>query len=199
MLVAIYNSQTKLSIGDIISTYLEGIVDVENKEWLNLYTVYYKRSILNILIDYDIDTTPLNSIMNNPYAIDFIYKVQELICLEAYKYLDDLNKLLNCLYCYYKVSKSTLYDYLVNNGAKPVEIESVYYITSNVIDKEAIEDNLLVALEKAVNKRFTVLQKYEILDIIYDMFKNNRSKTVILNKIKALSNVQDEGFKSKTD
>jgi hypothetical protein len=199
MLVAIYNSQTKLSIGDIISTSLEGIVDVENKEWLNLYTVYYKRSILNILIDYDIDTTPLNSIMNNPYAIDFIYKVQELICLEAYKYLDDLNKLLNCLYCYYKVSKSTLYDYLVNNGAKPVEIESVYYITSNVIDKEAIEDNLLVALEKAVNKRFTVLQKYEILDIIYDMFKNNRSKTVILNKIKALSNVQDEGFKSKTD
>ncbi len=199
MLVAIYNSQTKLSIGDIISTYLEGIVDVENKEWLNLYTVYYKRSILNILIDYDIDTTPLNSIMNNPYAIDFIYKVQELICLEAYKYLDDLNKLLNCLYCYYKVSKSTLYDYLVDNGAKPVEIESVYYITSNVIDKEAIEDNLLVALEKAVNKRFTVLQKYEILDIIYDMFKNNRSKTVILNKIKALSNVQDEGFKSKTD
>lgn len=199
MLVAIYNSQTKLSIGDIISTSLEGIVDVENKEWLNLHTVYYKRSILNILIDYDIDTTPLNSIMNNPYVIDFIYKVQELICLEAYKYLDDLNKLLNCLYCYYKVSKSTLYDYLVDNGAKPVEIESVYYITSNVIDKEAIEDNLLVALEKAVNKRFTVLQKYEILDIIYDMFKNNRSKTVILNKIKALSNVQDEGFESKTD
>lgn len=199
MLVAIYNSQTKLSIGDIISTSLEGIVDVENKEWLNLYTIYYKRSILNILIDYGIDTTPLNSIMNNPYAIDFIYKVQELICLEAYKYLDDLNKLLNCLYCYYKVSKSTLYDYLVNNGAKPVEIESVYYITSNVIDKEAIEDNLLIALEKAVNKRFTVLQKYEILDIIYDMFKNNRSKTVILNKIKALSNVQDEGFESKTD
>lgn len=199
MLVAIYNSITKISIGDIISTSLEGIVDVENKEWLNLYTVYYKRSILNILIDYGIDITPLNSIANNPQAIDFVYKVQELICLEAYKHTDNLDKLFDCLYCYYKVSKSTLYDYLVNNGAKPVEIESVYYITSNVIDKEAIEDNLLVVLEKAVNKRFTVLQKYEILDIIYDMFKNNRSKTVILNKIKALSNVQNEGFESKTD
>ena len=199
MLVAIYNSQTKLSIGDIISTSLEGIVDVENKEWLNLYTVYYKRSVIDILNEYNIDTSALHSIINNPYAIDFIYKVQELICLEAHKCTDDLDRILDFLYCFYKVSNYSLYNYLVNNGAKPVEIESVYYLTSNVIDKEVIEDNLLVALEKAVNKRFTVLQKYEILDIIYDMFKNNRSKTVILNKIKALSNVQDEGFESKTD
>lgn len=196
MLVAIYNSKTKLSIGDIISTSLEGIVDVENQEWLNLYTVYYKRSIINILIDYDIDTTSLNSIVNNLYAIDFIYKVQELICLEAYKCIDDLNKLLNCLYCYYKVSKSTLYDYLVNNGAKPVEVESVYYITSNVVDKESIEDNLIFALEKIVNNKLTIAKAFEVLDVMYEMFEHNRSKTAIINRIKALAN---EGFESKTD
>lgn len=196
MLVAIYNSKTKLSIGDIISTSLEGIVDVENQEWLNLYTVYYKRSILNILIDYGIDITPLNSIVNNPQAIDFVYKVQELICLEAYKCTDDLDRILDFLYCFYKVSNYSLYDYLISNGAKPVEVESVYYITSNAVDKESIEDNLIFALEKVVNNKLTIAKAFEVLDVMYEMFEYNRSKTAIINKIKALAN---GGSESKTD
>lgn len=196
MLVAIYNSKTKLSIGDIISTSLEGIVDVENKEWLDLHTVYYKRSVINILNEYNINTSALHSIINNPYAIDFIYKIQELICLEAYKCTDDLDRILDFLYCFYKVSNYSLYDYLISNGAKPVEVESVYYITSNVIDKEAIEDNLIFALEKVVNNKLTIAKAFEVLDVMYEMFEHNRSKTAIINKIKALTSGKSE---SKTD
>lgn len=196
MLVAIYNSKTKLSIGDIISTSLEGIVDVENQEWLNLYTVYYKRSVINILNEYNIDTSALHSIINNPYAIDFIYKVQELICLEAHKCTDDLDRILDFLYCFYKVSNYSLYNYLINNGAKPVEVESVYYITSNAVDKESIEDNLIFALEKVVNNKLTIAKAFEVLDVMYEMFEHNRSKTAIINKIKALTNGKSE---SKAD
>lgn len=196
MLVAIYNSKTKLSIGDIISTSLEGIVDVENKEWLDLHTVYYKRSVIEILNKYGIDTSVLHPIIDNPYAIDFIYKIQELICLEAYKCTDDLDRILDFLYCFYKVSNYSLYDYLISNGAKPIEIESVYYITSNVIDKESIEDNLIFALEKVVNNKLTIAKAFEVLDVMYEMFEHNRSKTTIINKIKALTSGKSE---SKTD